>query len=115
MDKLGVRHFVLGGNSLGGEIAWHVAAAAPQRVEQLILVDAAGFKRLPTGLPLGFALALASTKLGLGGLISRVLPRSVVDASTRFVYGDLRRITPQVAQRYFDLQLRAGNRRGRRR
>jgi pimeloyl-ACP methyl ester carboxylesterase len=111
MDKLGVKHFVLGGNSLGGEIAWHVAAAAPQRVEQLILVDAAGFKRLPTGLPLGFGLALASTKLGLGGLVSRVLPRSVVNASTRFVYGDPRRITPQVAQRYFDLQLRAGNRR----
>lgn len=111
MDQLGVQRFVLGGNSLGGEIAWHVAAAAPQRVEQLILVDAAGFKRLPTGMPVGFILALLSAKLGLGWLVSRVLPRGVVDSSTRFVYGDPRRITPQLAQRYFDLQLRAGNRR----
>lgn len=110
LDKLGVQRFVLGGNSLGGEIAWHVAAAAPQRVEQLILVDAAGYKRLPTGLPLGFWLAAIMDKFGMGWLSARVLPRQVVESSTRFVYGDAKRITPSLNQRYFELQLRAGNR-----
>lgn len=110
LDQLGVQRFVLGGNSLGGEIAWHVGAAAPQRVEQLILVDAAGFKRLPTGLPLGFWLAAVADRLGTSWLSARVLPRSVVESSTRFVYGDAARIAPGVNQRYFELQLRAGNR-----
>lgn len=110
LDQLGVQRFVIGGNSLGGEIAWHVGAAAPQRVAQLILVDAAGFKRLPTGLPVGFAMAAASVKLGLGWLTERVLPRRVIESSTRFVYGDARRITPELNQRYFELALRPGNR-----
>ncbi|MBX9871376.1 MAG: alpha/beta hydrolase, partial [Burkholderiaceae bacterium] len=40
MDQLGVQRFVIGGNSLGGEVAWAVAHAHPQRVDRLILVDA---------------------------------------------------------------------------
>lgn len=111
MDQLGVQRFVLGGNSLGGEIAWHVAAAAPQRVERLILVDAAGYKRLPNGMPIGFVMAALAAKTGTGWLTARVLPRAVVRSSTRFVYGDPRRITPEIDQRYFELQLRPGNRR----
>ncbi len=110
LDQLGVQRFVLGGNSLGGEIAWHVAAAAPQRVERLVLVDAAGFKRLPTGLPLGFLLAAVMDRIGMGWMSARALPRGVVESSTRFVYGDAKRILPAVNQRYFELQLRAGNR-----
>ena len=43
LDMLGVQLCVLGGNSLGGDIAWHIAVAAPERVERLILVDAAGY------------------------------------------------------------------------
>ena len=35
MDALGVQRFVLGGNSLGGQIAWATAHAHPQRVTRL--------------------------------------------------------------------------------
>jgi pimeloyl-ACP methyl ester carboxylesterase len=42
LDKLKLQRVVLGGNSLGGEIAWQVAAAAPARVKALVLVDAGG-------------------------------------------------------------------------
>ncbi len=38
LDALGIERFVLAGNSLGGEIAWRTAVAAPQRVQRLILV-----------------------------------------------------------------------------
>ncbi len=41
LDQLGVHSVVLGGNSLGGQIAWQTAIAQPQRVRQLVLVDAA--------------------------------------------------------------------------
>ena len=38
-DALGWRRFVLGGHSWGGAIAVHVAAAHPERVRALLLVD----------------------------------------------------------------------------
>src|SRR5687767_13972044 len=41
LDALKVRRCVLAGNSLGGEVAWRTALAAPQRVERLVLIDAA--------------------------------------------------------------------------
>ncbi|MEK9803970.1 MAG: alpha/beta hydrolase, partial [Curvibacter sp.] len=57
MDKLGVQRFVIGGNSLGGEVAWAVAHAYPQRVTRLILVDAAGYAFESRSVPLGFRVA----------------------------------------------------------
>lgn len=41
LDTLGVQQVVLGGNSLGGQIAWQTAYAQPQRVRQLVLVGTA--------------------------------------------------------------------------
>ena len=43
LDKLAVPRFVVAGNSLGGEVAWRIAASAPQRVAALVLVDSAGY------------------------------------------------------------------------
>ncbi|KKC24142.1 alpha/beta fold hydrolase [Sphingomonas sp. SRS2] len=43
MDKLGVAKAVIAGNSFGGLIAWNFAAAHPDRVEKLVLVDSAAF------------------------------------------------------------------------
>src|SRR6185369_8850583 len=37
LDALKVQRFAIGGNSLGGEVAWRVAALAPQRVDRLVL------------------------------------------------------------------------------
>ena len=36
-------HFVIAGNSMGGDIAWHYALAHPQQLNALILVDAGGW------------------------------------------------------------------------
>lgn len=41
MDGLGVRSAVIGGHSLGGAVALHVATQQPERVRSLVLVDAA--------------------------------------------------------------------------
>ena len=41
--RLGARRFVLGGNSMGGGIAWAYALKHPERLEGLVLVDAAGW------------------------------------------------------------------------
>ena len=42
LDALQVPRAVVGGNSLGGEVAWRMAVMAPERVAALVLVDAAG-------------------------------------------------------------------------
>lgn len=43
MDRLGIAKAVIAGNSFGGLIAWNFAAAHPDRVEKLVLVDSAAF------------------------------------------------------------------------
>ncbi|MDH4062335.1 MAG: alpha/beta hydrolase, partial [Aquincola sp.] len=57
LDAIGVQRAVVGGNSLGGEIAWRMATLAPQRVDRLILVDATGYDLAPESVPLGFRIA----------------------------------------------------------
>jgi pimeloyl-ACP methyl ester carboxylesterase len=39
MDGLGIRKAILVGNSMGGGIAWAMAALFPERVKKLILID----------------------------------------------------------------------------
>ncbi|MFT4089149.1 MAG: alpha/beta hydrolase [Asticcacaulis sp.] len=41
--KVGAERFAIAGNSLGGGVSWRTAVRHPERVEALILVDAAGW------------------------------------------------------------------------
>jgi pimeloyl-ACP methyl ester carboxylesterase len=106
-DALAVPRFVIAGNSLGGYVAWATALAHPQRVEGLILVDAAGYPVQAQSVPLAFRIARTP---GLNRLMRDVLPRSLVEKSLQDVYGDPAKVTPALVDRYFDLATRAGNR-----
>jgi len=108
MDALGVRQCVLGGNSLGGNIAWETAVTAPQRVVALVLVDAGGYPLVSRSVPLGFRLARIPV---LRNLLEWILPRAVIESSLRNVYGNPAKVTSELVDRYYVLALRAGNRR----
>lgn len=108
LDRLQVQRFAIAGNSLGGEVAWQVAAAAPQRVGKLVLVDAGGHVFTPEQLPAAFRIARLP---GLRLLSEHLLPRPVVVASLHSVYGDPAKVTDALVDRYFELALRSGNRR----
>jgi pimeloyl-ACP methyl ester carboxylesterase len=113
LDALGVSQpVVLGGNSLGGQIAWetvdYLRASAPQRLAKLILVDAGGYPFEPKSVPLGFRIARMPA---LAPLTENILPRGLIEASVRNVYGDPNKITPELIDRYYELTLREGNRR----
>ena len=108
LDALKIDRVVLGGNSLGGEVAWRTAYAAPQRVAALVLVDAAGPAFTPVDIPLGFRLARVPLLNRLGDY---TLPRPLVEQSVASVYGDPSKVTPALVDRYFELTLREGNRR----
>lgn len=108
LDHLKLERVVLGGNSLGGEVAWRVAVQAPQRVARLVLVDAAGPAFDSPSAPLGFVLARVP---GLNRVTEWALPRSLVAQGVVSVYGDPAKVTPELVDRYFELTLREGNRR----
>ncbi len=107
LDKLGVQRFVVAGNSLGGQIAWETAHALPARVDKLILVDSGGYAFVPKSMPLGFQIARLPV---LRNLMEYTLPRGIIQSSIENVYGDPSLVSPALIDRYFDLTLRAGNR-----
>ena len=82
MTALQVPHFAVVGNSLGGNIAWNLALAAPERVDRLVLVNATGYpeKTLPAGL------RLARNPL-LRPLLRRWLPRGATERGLREAVG----------------------------
>ncbi|HET9208473.1 MAG TPA: alpha/beta fold hydrolase [Burkholderiaceae bacterium] len=108
LDELKVERFAIGGNSLGGEVAWRVASLAPQRVQRLVLVDAAGYELHSESVPIGFRIASLP---GVNRVFEWLLPRGMVEASVREVYGEPSRVTPSLVDRYFETTLREGNRR----
>lgn len=108
LDTLKVRRVVLGGNSLGGEVAWRTAYLAPERVQQLILVDAVGPAFQPKSVPIAFLISRVPV---LNRVSEFLLPRGVVERSVSNVYGDPAKVTPALVDRYFQLTLREGNRR----
>lgn len=107
LDRLGIQRCVLGGNSLGGNIAWEAALAMPDRVERLILVDASGYPPKSSSVPIGFRVASIPA---LGPIVRNVLPRAVIAASLRDVYGDPSKVTPELIDETFAMARREGNR-----
>lgn len=108
LDHLGVQRCVLAGNSLGGQVAWQVALGMPHRVRQLVLVDAGGYPLQATTVPLAFTLARSHVARWM---LEYVLPRGLVQAGLRNVYGDPLKVSPELVDRYYDMALRSGNRR----
>ena len=108
VDHLKIGRFVIGGNSLGGDVSWRVTTLAPARVHQLVLVDAGGPPFTPQNIPLGWKIARVP---GLNRVMEWVLPHSIVAEGLAACYGDPSRITPELVDRYYELTLREGNRR----
>ena len=108
LEALAVPRAIIAGSSFGGQIAWEVAATAPERVAALVLVDATGYPFTPESIPLGFQFGRVP---GGRWLIGKLLPRSVIKSSLRNLYGDPALVSDALVDRYYELALREGNRR----
>jgi pimeloyl-ACP methyl ester carboxylesterase len=108
LDTLNVKRVILVGNALGGEVAWQTAVLAPERVRKLVLIDSDGYQPSVLSMPLAFQIA---SMRGLRWVSERILPRSLVESSVRSVFGDPAHATKDKVDRYFELNLRVGNRR----
>ena len=107
LSAKGIDHCVLGGNSLGGLIAWRFALKKPAMVDKLILIDAAGYPRQTKSEPIAFTIARIPV---LNQILTFITPRFVVRSSIENVYADKSKVTKELIDRYYDLTLRAGNR-----
>lgn len=104
---LNIKQCVLAGNSLGGAIAWNFTLEQPSTVTKLILIDASGYPIASKSVPIAFSLARIPV---INKLLTFITPRFLVRSSVENVYFDSSKVTDLVVERYFNLTLRAGNR-----
>jgi len=105
MDRLAIARAALVGNSLGGGVCALVAARHPDRVDALVLVDAAGFNLRDADRP-PMIRFLASP----GGLVLGALPgkRLAVECTLRQVFHDPALVSPERVAEYLQSARRPG-------
>ncbi|HMO76034.1 MAG TPA: alpha/beta hydrolase [Sphingopyxis sp.] len=109
--RLGLDHFILGGNSMGGWVSWRYAIDHPERVDALILLDAAGMplrageKRPPSNI--GFRILQYRSGRWLAGQIT---PRALVERSLRGSVSKQDIVDEAMIDRYWELLRFPGNR-----
>jgi len=107
LSAKGINKCILSGNSLGGEIAWNFTVKNPNRIDKLILIDAAGYPLESKSIPIAFRIARIPV---LNKLMTYITPRFLVKNSVKNVYFDKTKVTESLVDRYFELTLRKGNR-----
>ena len=103
MDQLGVQQVIVAGHSMGGRIAWNLAAAHPERVSQLVLLS-------PDGFPDPNAKSDKTYEVpALLGLLPYSLPQWALRmGGVAPAFADNSQLTPQMMQRYHDMMLAPG-------
>lgn len=107
LDSMGVDKCLIGGNSLGGHIAWRFATEYPKRINKLILINSAGYPNKSKSEPIAFRVAKTPV---LRNALTFITPKSIARSSIENVYADKTKVTEELVDRYFELTLRAGNR-----
>ena len=105
--KLNVTKCIVAGNSLGGSIAWNYAIASPDKVKQLILLDASGYPKKDEKGSLGFKLAAIPV---LNQALKHISPISLIRKSLEDAFYDKSLVTEKMVEQYHDMLLREGNR-----
>ena len=104
VNTLKLDRFALAGHSLGGAVAWTVAERRPDRVSQIILIDAAGESRDPPW-PTRLARLPVLGEIGIYFKPERWVQRKLSEA-----YADPAMVTPERVKRAAELQRFPGNR-----
>lgn len=101
MDRLGIARASVIGSSMGGRIAWGLAAAHPERVERLVLMAPDGFASPGRGYQ---GEGAAPPKMPWwAGLLPWVLPDRLLRPMLVRTYGDPTVLTEDLFARYRDM------------
>ncbi len=104
MDQLGVSRASIVGHSIGGRIAWTLAARHPERTERLVLVAPDGFASP------GFEYGQVAKVPAVLGAMRYVMPKAVLRMNLAPAYADPAFLTDELTTRYHDLMLSPGAR-----
>jgi pimeloyl-ACP methyl ester carboxylesterase len=104
MDSLGLQRSSWVGHSMGGRIAWTLAARFPERVDKLVLVAPDGFASF--GFEYGKPMDVPATL----GLMRHVLPKPLLRMNLQSAYARPEALSDAVTTRYHDLILAPGAR-----
>ncbi len=109
-NEVGAKRFVLGGNSMGGAVSLAYAMAHPERLDGLVLVDAAGWPGTDgkRGGPPGFV-GLLNNPLG-HWFMKLIDPRLVITGGLKSAYYDETLVTKDVEDRYANFAMAVGHR-----
>lgn len=105
LNRLKVGKCYIAGSSLGGWLTWEYTLRYPERIEKMILLDAAGFIE-EKSIPLPFK--MARTPL-VNKTLKYVVHKTVLEQFVKQVYFDQNKVTPALVDRYYDLFTREGN------
>ena len=105
VDKLGLNQFSVIGHSMGGKMAWSLAASQPERVKALVLMAPDGF---PEAQDIG---SKPYEVPAIMGLIQYFLPKYFVRKSIEPAFADPHMLNEALVNRYYDM-LRAPGVRG---
>jgi pimeloyl-ACP methyl ester carboxylesterase len=107
--KLALPRFAVAGNSMGGGVAWLLAVRHPERIDALILVDAAGFpnEKPPAEVPLAFK--ILRYRLGRA-LLRNIDNRPLIAEGLKTDVFDKSLITPALVDRWAEFQRAPGHR-----
>lgn len=104
LDARGVARVRLLGHSIGGRMAWTLAARQPERVERLLLLAPDGYASP------GFTYGQAPTVPAVFHAMRWVLPRPLLRMSLAPAFADPGRLDPALTERYFELMRAPGSR-----
>ncbi|MEO1243355.1 MAG: alpha/beta hydrolase [Pseudomonadota bacterium] len=116
-EELALESFVLGGNSMGGWIAWRYALANPEKIEALLLLDASGAPA-PTDSPYAdwddddapLAFRILSSPFGLF-FVENYTPRAFLKSTSLQAVSVKSVMDEEAVDRYWQLLRYPGNRR----
>lgn len=104
MDTLGMERASLIGSSLGGRIAWLLAATHQERVSKLVLVSPDGFASN------GFEYGKPPEVPSLLDAAQYVLPKRFLRSSLAAAYADPSKLSEETFERYYGLMRAPGSR-----
>ena len=103
IDAVGLDRFSIGGTSMGGTVAIHIATRHPDRVENLILLSPGSLESR--------AGRSSSEMPDAAYALTYVLPRALPEFMLVEGFGDDSKLTDELIDRWYDMWMREGQRR----
>lgn len=105
LNHLGVHKCHIAGNSFGGWMSWEFALQHPNRVDKLVLINAAGYFTKDTNVR-----TIEYANRGLfKKLLAKGVPRFIVKNIVSKAFGDKSKLNDFIINRYYGLTNREGN------